>query len=390
MHANGEWIAGCIRVDTDCITDCITDCNTDWDADWDADFPGVGRPALEASAPAPQIQRWRKGIGMTDRSDQDVLNVGVVGVGNMGRHHARVYQGLPGARLVGVNDVDEERARDVATTFGTRPMSRATLLAAADAVSVAVPTRAHAEAVRACLDAGTHVLVEKPFVADRETGAALAERARAAGLTLQVGHIERFNPATRVLADIVSDLDVVGVDVQRLGPPLDRDNEDSVVMDLMIHDIDILRMLLDADIESLAAAARDDQHVTAQFKFEDDSIATVTASRLTQEKVRQLSLTAQSCRVNVDFIDQSVEIHRRSLPEYVETNGDVRYRHESVVERPRVTNGEPLKAELSAFLEAVREGTTPQVTAEDALAVLEILEEIEAKALGVDRRVTTA
>ena len=324
------------------------------------------------------------------RQHQDPINVGVVGVGSMGRHHARVYSELPGARLVGLADVDEGRVRNVAEEFGTRPMSQATLMAAVDAVSVAVPTRAHARTVRAAFDAGTHVLVEKPFVDDVETGRAIADRARAEGLTLQVGHIERFNPATEVLADVATDLDVVGIDVQRLGPPLDRENEDTVVKDLMIHDVDILRLLVDADITSLAAVARNDQHVTAQFGFADESVATVTASRLTQEKVRQLSLTAQSCRVNVDFIDQSVEIHRRSLPEYVETNGDVRYRHESVVERPRVTNGEPLKAELSAFLEAVREGTTPQVTAEDALAVLEILEEIEAKALGVDRRVTTA
>jgi len=317
------------------------------------------------------------------------LDVGVIGVGSMGRHHTRVYGALPGVNLVGVSDVDESQARRVADEFETRATSQASLLAAADAVSVAVPTRVHAPTVRACLDAGTHVLVEKPFVDDLETGAALAERARDAGLTLQVGHIERFNPATRVLADLVDDLDVVGVDIQRLGPPLDRENEDSVVMDLMIHDVDILRLLVDADIESLSAAARNDQHVTAQFAFDDESIATVTASRLTQEKVRRLSLTALSCRVNVDFIDQSVEIHRRSFPEYVETNGDVRYRHESVVERPRVRNGEPLEAELKAFLEAVREGTTPQVTAEDALAVLEILERIEAEALGDGRKVTT-
>ncbi|AWB28317.1 Gfo/Idh/MocA family protein [Halococcoides cellulosivorans] len=307
---------------------------------------------------------------------------GVLGVGSMGKHHARVYDELPETRLVGVSDTDDQRAREVASGTTAAVMDSDDLLEAADVVSVAVPTRFHADAVQACIDRGVDVLVEKPFVDDHQRGREIAAAARAAGVTLQVGHIERFNPAVRVLDDIVPDLDVVAVDIDRLGPPTDRDSQDSVVKDLMIHDVDILLDLIDAEIETLTAVARDDQHATAQFQFDTDTVATLTASRRTQQKVRELVITAESCRVTVDFIDQHVEIHRRSVPEYVQHDGDVRYRHESVVERPTVTNGEPLKAQLEAFVAAARDGTEPPVTAEDALDALEIVDQIEALALG--------
>lgn len=317
---------------------------------------------------------------MTQTGTPD-LSAGVVGVGSMGKHHARVYSELPDVELAGVTDVDEDQAREVARDHGTRVRSMDDLLDTVDAVSVAVPTKYHYETVEQCLERDVHVLVEKPFVEDCEKGRELAQLADERDLVLQVGHIERFNPATRVLADIVPDLDIVSVDVERLGPPLDRENGDSVVMDLMIHDLDILLSLVDVDIDSVSAAARDDRHVTVQFQFDDGSVAALTASRLTQEKVRRLSVTALSCRVKVDFISQTVEIHRRSVPEYVRSNGDIRYRHESVVERPMVENGEPLKAELESFTESVVKGTEPLVSAEDGLRVLDLAEQIETHAL---------
>ena len=313
----------------------------------------------------------------TSDTSADQLAAGVIGVGSMGQHHARVYSELPGAELVGVTDVDREAADSVATEYGTDALDRETLLERADIVSVAVPTPYHYDTAVACIDNGVDLLIEKPFVEELDQGRALAERAREAGVTLQVGHIERFNPATKVLTDIVPDLDIVAVDIDRLGPPVDRGGDDSVVMDLMIHDIDILLSLVDSEIESMAAAAREAGHANVQFQFDNDAIASLTASRLTQQKVRQLSVTAESCRVNVDFISQTVEIHRHSTPEYIESNGDIRFRHESVVERPIVDNGEPLKAELAAFVTAAREGSEPVVTAEDGLRVLEVANEIE-------------
>jgi len=307
------------------------------------------------------------------------LAAGVIGVGSMGHHHARVYSELPEAELVGVTDVDPEAADSVAAEYGTDALDRERLLERADIVSVAVPTPYHYETARACIDSGVDLLIEKPFVEDLDQGRELAERAREAGVTLQVGHIERFNPATKVLTEIVPDLDIVAVDIDRLGPPVDRGGNDSVVMDLMVHDIDILLSLVDSEIDSMAAAARETGHANVQFQFDDDTLASLTASRLTQQKVRTLSLTAESCRVNVDFISQTVEIHRHSMPEYIESNGDIRFRHESVVEHPIVDNGEPLKAELAAFVTAAREGSAPVVTAEDGLRVLSVAQEIESQ-----------
>ncbi|MFW6003792.1 MAG: Gfo/Idh/MocA family oxidoreductase [Halanaeroarchaeum sp.] len=309
------------------------------------------------------------------------LAAGVIGVGSMGRNHARVLSETLDVNLVGVSDADEERAQDVATEYGTRAMSRSLLLSVADVVVVAVPTEYHADIVRECIDRDVDVLVEKPFVDDLAVGQGLARMAHERGITLQVGHIEQFNPVMDVVRDLVPGLDIVAIDIDRLGPPLDRETSDNVVMDLMVHDIDIMFSLLGSEVSRVSAVAHDDQHVAAQFAFENRAIASVTASRLTQQKVRTLSITAHSRRINVDFIAQNVEIHRRSVPEYITTDGDLQYRHESVVERPTIQNGEPLKRELVSFIDAVTTGAKPQVTASDALATLEMAERIESLAL---------
>ncbi len=318
------------------------------------------------------------GDGIRGAGDPPVP-VGVVGVGSMGRHHARVYRELPGADLVGVADADADRAAEVAETYGAAAMATPDLLDAADAVSVAVPTRHHAGVVRAAIDRGTAVLVEKPFVADPAVGRDLVTRAREADVALQVGHVERFNPAVRALAEMVEDFEVVAADARRLGPPVDRQGGDGVVRDLMIHDLDVLLALLDA-VPATATAERsgDDPYVTATLRFSDGTVCSLTASRVTQQKVRELSITARDCRVTLDYITQSVSIHRQSLPEYVEDDGGVRYRHRHVVERPTVDNGEPLRAELSAFLAAVRGTAPPPVTGEDALRALSAVRAVEA------------
>jgi len=316
------------------------------------------------------------------RSAEPQVDAGVIGVGMMGEHHARVYNELPGVTLAGVSDVNRSQARTVALEHGTQAMPLEDLLDSVDVASVAVPTEYHYDMASECIERGVDVLVEKPFVADLDQGRDLATKARDAGVTLQVGHVERFNPAVRVLADIVPDLDIVAVDIKRLGPPIDRELSDSVVFDLMVHDIDILLSLVDADIASMSSTGRDDRHISSQIEFSDGAIGNLTASRLTQQKVRTLALTAMECRVTVDFISQSVEIHRQSLPAYVQDDGDVRYRHESVVERPMVESGEPLKNELSSFVEAARDGTEPLVTAQDAIRVLEVADRIERDALG--------
>ncbi|MFC7068813.1 Gfo/Idh/MocA family oxidoreductase [Halobaculum lipolyticum] len=304
--------------------------------------------------------------------------VGVVGVGSMGRNHARVYRELADAELVGVADMDTEAAERVAREYGTSAYDTEDLLDAVDAVSVAVPTSAHAAVVEQCVDAGVHALVEKPFVDDTAVGRDLADRAESAGVTLQVGHVERFNPAVRTLMRILPDLDVVAVDARRLGPPVARSLDGTVVSDLMIHDIDVVNAVTDARPGMIGATgAADGDYATAQCVYEDGTVASFTASRITRRKVRRLEITARQCLVVVDYLAQTVEIHRSEVPEYVEEDGTVRHRTESVVERPFVETGEPLKAELGAFVEAVREGTEPLVTAADGLAAVDLARQIE-------------
>jgi predicted dehydrogenase len=306
------------------------------------------------------------------------VHAGVIGVGTMGQNHARVYRELPESTLYGVFDADDERAEQVAETYGTTARSMGDLLDTVDVVSVAVPTRYHYETVRECIDAGVDVLVEKPFVADPEKGRKLVEFADERDVTLQVGHIERFNPATRKLMDIAADLDIIAVDARRLGPPIDRDIDDTAVMDLMIHDLDIVTALVDDEVVSVDAIGNADvDYAAANLQFDSGVVGQLTASRVTQEKERQLSLSAESCRVKVDYIEQTIEIHRQSLPEYVEDDGDVTYHHENVVERVSVEKREPLKNELSAFIEASVEGTAPVVTAEDGLRALRLTRTID-------------
>lgn len=308
-------------------------------------------------------------------------DVGVIGVGKMGRNHARVYHELPGANLVGVTDEDDERATRVADEYGTSVRSRQSLLEAADAVSIAVPTRFHYSVADAAVAAGVHVLVEKPFVAEPENGRKLIDHADRNDVVVQVGHVERFNPAVRTLRSLIDDYEVIAITARRLGPPVDRQLTDGAVFDLMIHDLDVVRSLMDADVASIKAQrSTSNPYVSAAIAFENDVLGTFTASRVTQKKIRTLSITARECHIQLDYIDQSVTIHRQSLPEYVETNGDVQFRHRNVVERPTVDSGEPLQNQLQSFLQAVTEGNQPAVTGRDGLWAIEVARQVNESA----------
>jgi predicted dehydrogenase len=311
----------------------------------------------------------------------ETLDVGVVGVGAMGRHHARVYNELSGATLIGVADANADRAKQIADENGVRTCDSAELCKQADAVSIAVPTRYHAEVARQCIDAGTGMLIEKPLVVKTATGRDLIDAADAEDVTLQVGHIERFNPVTEVLEDILTDLDVISVSAKRLGPSVDRTVEDSAVTDLMIHDIDLIYNLLPSSVSDIqVSGAAQGRYATATLEFASGVIGSLTASRVTEKKIRQFKITADSCYVTADFIDQSLEVHRQSVPEYVATDNEVRYRHESIVEKPAVRTGEPLKRELESFLDAVQTNSQPRVTGEDGIRAVELAQTIDRKA----------
>ncbi|MFU8867318.1 Gfo/Idh/MocA family oxidoreductase, partial [Natronococcus sp.] len=208
-------------------------------------------------------------------------------------------------------------------------------------------------------------------------GRRLRRAVEAADVPVQVGHVERFNPAVETLEGILEELSIVGVVARRLGPPPGRTIADSAVTDLMIHDIDVVRALLGDDpVDVVGCGVAEGRHAAALLEF-PEAMASLSASRLTQRKVRTLEITAEECLVAVDYLEQSIEIHRRSVPEYVEREEGVRFRHESLIERVRVPNDEPLRRELASFLETVRTGTTPEVTVDDGIAALEIARRIE-------------
>jgi len=309
--------------------------------------------------------------------DRGRLAAGVVGVGSMGIHHARVFAELPDVELVGVADDDVDAARSAANQFDTVPTDLDHLLETADVVSIAVPTRYHYEVASEAIERGVDVLIEKPMVHAPDEGQKLIDLAAERSVTLQVGHVERFNPAIDVLEDVLADRDVVALAARRLGPPVDRELRDDVVLDLMIHDVDVATYLVDAPIVGVSAVGTaNDDYVDAQLEFEDGTVCSLTASRVTQDRIRDLAVTARDCHVAVDYVDRSIEVHRHSDPRYRVEDGDLAYSHESVIERPAVDGDEPLKRELRSFVAAAREGHEPRVTGADGLRAVTIADEI--------------
>ncbi|KAB7514662.1 gfo/Idh/MocA family oxidoreductase [Halosegnis rubeus] len=310
-------------------------------------------------------------------SDQPT-RIGVIGVGSMGNHHVRVYDELGGVELVGVADADDEQAAEIAREYDTRALEIPDLVEAVDAVSIAVPTPYHYETAITCLEEGVHVLIEKPIAATKSEGETLIDTAGKNGVHIQVGHIERFNPAVTTLEKILEREDIVAIDAERLGPPPQRAVHDNAIFDLMIHDADIVLSLLnDEPVSVQSAGTRDNKYATATLQFESGVVATLTASRLTQRKVRKLQITTKNNFIELDYLDQTIDIYRRSAPEFVQRDSGMQYRHESVIERPQIDNVEPLKAELREFVESIRTDTTPRVSGHDGLRAFELVTEID-------------
>ncbi|WP_336036850.1 Gfo/Idh/MocA family oxidoreductase [Halobacterium yunchengense] len=306
------------------------------------------------------------------------VRAGVVGVGSMGWNHARVYDALPGVELVGVADADESRAESVASSLGAAAVTADALFERADAVTVAVPTQYHYDLARRALEAGVGVLVEKPFVEEPAQGRDLVQRADRNDATLQVGHVERFNPVVEALERVVEDLEVIAAHAERLTPPPDRDIDDTATMDLMIHDIDLARSLVDGEVASCGAfGTAEGRYAVGTLQFDTGVVCNLTASRVTREDVRRVTVTAETCRVKADLLEGTVEVHRDGAAEYAGEVGDVECRREDLVERVTVADADPLERELGAFTDAVRSGDAPPVTGEDGLRVLELARELE-------------
>jgi virulence factor len=307
------------------------------------------------------------------------IRVGVIGVGRMGERHCRVYSGLQNVEFVGVSDASPDRGRAVGATYGVPFYADYhELLRDVDAVSIATPTSTHYEVASQALYERVHVLVEKPLAGSLKEAHDLAWLAGQSSTVFQVGHIERFNPAFLELQVVLEDLQIVALAARRLSP-FDTSNTDiDVVYDLMIHDLDLAVTLLGDEVEGVQAYGRSAHmdsadYVVASLSMTGGGIASLTASRLTEQKVRVLEITALGAYIEADLLNKSIYIYRRTLPEYVQSNQrPLRYRQESLVERIHVPTAEPLMLELQDFVRCIREGARPKVSAQAGLRALEL------------------
>ena len=289
------------------------------------------------------------------------LRTAVIGVGYMGKFHAEKFAASVDAELVAVADADAARAKEIATALGcAHEADYRTLLARVDAVCVAVPTEKHHAVVRACLEAGVHVLVEKPLSRTLDEADALLALARAKGLVLQVGHLQRFNPAFQALA--AQGGRPLFIDIERLAPFKPRGTDVDVVLDLMIHDLDLVLALAKAPIEQVSASgfrvltgAID--IANARIEFADGCIASVSASRVSQLPVRKLRVFRHDAYVSADLQEQRLRHVRKGADGIVES--------EQAFER-----ADELRAQAEAFLQAVRGRSVPLVTGEQGRQAL--------------------
>lgn len=315
------------------------------------------------------------------------VRTGVIGVGNMGQHHARIYASLPGSTLIGVADTDQARAAAIATRYDVRPFfDYQRLLDEVEAVTVAAPTTLHHQIGMECLRRGVHVLMEKPLAASVVEARALDDQAAPAGLVLQVGHVERFNPTFVELVNVLRDHQVLAVEARRLSPFATRAADVSVVYDLMVHDLDLILNLIDAPVRTIEATgsrirSQQPDHALALLSFDTGQVASLAASKITQHKVRQMAITCAEAFVVADLLSRTVMIYRQSAADYFAQRGEVLYRQEGLIEQVYVPQIEPLYAEVQHFLSCVRERRQPLVGSTDAIRVMTVANVIEERVL---------
>ena len=308
------------------------------------------------------------------------VRAGVVGVGHMGRYHVGVYSEIPNVKLVGVSDLNETRGREIAEKYNTIfYKDYKELFNKADVISIAVPTSHHYKTTKDFLMAGIHVLVEKPMTKSIKEAMELFEIADKKGLTLHVGHVERFNGAVHELKKIVDN--PLFIECRRLGPYDSRIQDDGVVMDLMIHDIDIILSLVNSKVKRLNVVGNSifsdkDDLCNVQMEFENGCIANITASRVTQHKIRTLAITQKDKYIFLDYSNQDIHIHRQASSEHFLTRQELRYKQESFTERIFVHRDNPLKLELNHLIDCATNGVVRMVPVDEEIYSLQIALEV--------------
>jgi len=314
------------------------------------------------------------------------IKAGVIGVGYLGKFHAEKYANSPDAELVGVVDTDQDRSREIAARYGVQAgTDYRDLFGRVQAVSIVVPTPLHHAIARECLQQGIDVLLEKPMTTTLAEADELIEIARSKQLVLQVGHLERFNAALLAIKAILKK--PLFIESHRIAPFKDRGLEVDVILDLMIHDIDIILNLVNAPVTHIHAVGvpiltSKNDIANVRLQFATGCIANVTASRISVKEMRKIRLFQNDAYLSIDFAAQAVEVFRKLPSEESDGMPNITY------DRIEIEQGDSLEQEIKAFLKAVRNREQPEVPGEDgrnALKVaLEIVEQIQANQAAIN------
>ena len=295
------------------------------------------------------------------------LRVGVVGVGHIGGNHARIYAELPQAEFIAIFDIDPVRAAEIAAKYKAKAArSLEEFAGMVDAASVATPTSAHFSVARDLLMRGKHLLIEKPITENTADAHELAQLAAEKRLVLQVGHVERFNPVLSALEQRLTHPRFI--EAHRLSPYPNRSTEIGVVLDLMIHDLEIILHLVDSTVENIDAVgvpvlSRGEDIANARLRFTDGCIANITSSRISPERMRKIRVFQEDAYLSLDYQGQSGEIYRR-------VNGQI------TREPVAIEKEEPLRQQLASFADCALTGGEPKVSGSHAAAALELAVEI--------------
>jgi len=310
-----------------------------------------------------------------------MINLGVIGTGAMGQNHARVGSTLPDCKLAGVFDLDKAVCKRVAKRVGTNHFTDFTkFLKAVDAVTVATPTTTHHKVAKQALEAGKHVMVEKPICSDATQAEELCELASQLGLTLAVGHIERHNPVVTYAKTLIEEGlfgEILSLAGKRVGGPvMDRVRDVGVIFDLGIHEIDNSRYLTGAEIEAVGAfggshSHRFEDYITLTLALSNGACANIEINWLTPMKIRKIDLTCSKSFVELDYINQKLQVSSARPQEYDVTNlfySPWEFNTQVIPMRKQ----EPLKLEIQDFISAINRRAAPLVTGVDGLAAVKV------------------
>ncbi len=319
------------------------------------------------------------------------IKVAVIGAGMMGKNHMKTYKSLNGVELVGVYDIFPEAAKAAAETFGIRAFSSMEEVAEnVEAVSVVTTSVTHADVGEFFLNKGIHCMMEKPLACTEEECQRLISAAAKNNVVLLVGHIERFNPAVEQMGKLLSDTSKIrSLTAQRMSAASGRITDVDVSMDLMIHDVEVIQSLVKSPVVNIQAASvktkespMGKDYITALLEFENGATANITASRITQARVRTLTVTTDTNYIDMDFINQSINVHSQGRMPYVNPENIpewMNYGLKGSVEQLFIPTNQPLSAELNHFLSCVRGEATPRITGQNALDALRVIWKIQEK-----------